>query len=194
MDVFSQSNGICGSLSVFLAMKYLVTANHSFLWISIALLPLSFFFDVIDGQIARWRHMVSPLGQELDSLADLISFGVAPAVLGFAVGLQELFDIVLLTFFIACCVSRLARFNSTAADMVDPKLMKVKYFEGIPSPTAGLTVTMLIGWVVHRGWLGENVAGGVVQVVGNQSMHPISVVYFILGSMMVSKRLRVPKP
>lgn len=52
--------------------------------------------------MARWRRTESLIGQELDSLSDIISFGVAPAVLGFAIGLQGLFDVVILLYFVNC--------------------------------------------------------------------------------------------
>ena len=57
----------------------------------------------------------SVLGADLDSLADVISFGVAPAVLGFTLGLRGGWDMVILTYFVVCGVSRLARFNVTSS-------------------------------------------------------------------------------
>lgn len=74
----------------------------------------AFIFDVLDGRIARWRHEHSPLGRELDSLADILSFGAAPAALGFAAGLRGGWDWVALIYFVCCGVGRLARFNVTA--------------------------------------------------------------------------------
>jgi CDP-diacylglycerol--serine O-phosphatidyltransferase len=66
--------------------------------------------NILIRRIARWRRTESIMGQELDSLSDIISFGVAPAVLGFAIGLQGLFDVFILLYFVNCGVSRLARF------------------------------------------------------------------------------------
>jgi CDP-diacylglycerol--serine O-phosphatidyltransferase len=51
--------------------------------------PVAQVFDVLDGRIARWRHAASPMGRELDSLADVISFGVAPAAIAFAAGVNS---------------------------------------------------------------------------------------------------------
>ena len=53
------------------------------------MIAAAFVFDVLDGRIARWRHEHSPLGRELDSLADILSFGMAPAALGFAGGIAR---------------------------------------------------------------------------------------------------------
>ena len=83
------------------------------------------------------------LGADLDSLADVISFGVAPAVLGFTLGLRGGWDMVILTYFVVCGVSRLARFNVTAAALADANTGKVKYFEGTPIPTSILIVALL---------------------------------------------------
>ena len=90
--------------------------------------------DFADGRVARWRHKSSPLGADLDSLADVISFGMAPAALGFAVGLRGALDVAVLLYFVACGISRLARFNVTADALADES-GKVKYFEGTPIPT-----------------------------------------------------------
>src|SRR5207237_8462407 len=95
--------------------------------------PAALVFGVLDGRIARRRHTHSALGRELDSLADVISFGVAPAALGFAAGLRGGWDWVALLYFVCCGVSRLARYNVTAEMLSDGK-DKVAYFEGTPIP------------------------------------------------------------
>ena len=107
-----------------------------------ALLPVALVFDVLDGRIARWRQRHSPLGRELDSLADVISFGVAPAALAFAAGMQSRLDRAVLIYFVACGVSRLARYNVTAEELAGGR-DKVKYFEGTPIPTSVLLVVVL---------------------------------------------------
>ena len=70
--------------------------------------------DVGDGIVARGRRH-SPFGADLDSLADIVSFGVAPAVLGFTLGMRGGWDALVLCAFVCCGVSRLARYNVTAA-------------------------------------------------------------------------------
>src|SRR6185369_4769822 len=79
---------------------------------------------------------------ELDSLADVISFGVAPAVIGYGCGMQGLYDRVVLAYFVACGVSRLARYNVTAEALSGDE-GKVKYFEGTPIPTSLLLVALM---------------------------------------------------
>ena len=97
--------------------------------------------DLLDGYVARLdAKRQSRLGADLDSLADVISFGVAPAVLGFTLGLRGGWDMLILTYFVVCGVSRLARFNVTAAALADAATGKVKYFEGTPIPTSMLLV------------------------------------------------------
>ncbi len=73
----------------------------------------------------------------------MISFGVAPAVLGFTLGLRGGWDMFILTYFVVCGVSRLARFNATAAELTDADTGKVRYFEGTPIPTSVVIVLVL---------------------------------------------------
>jgi CDP-diacylglycerol--serine O-phosphatidyltransferase len=113
-DFFTLANAACGTACIFLAMQYAATETVSYYLWAAAMAPAAFIFDVFDGKIARWRQQHSALGRELDSLADVISFGVAPAVMGFAAGMQGGWDAAILLYFVCCGVSRLARFNVTA--------------------------------------------------------------------------------
>src|SRR5262245_35919366 len=142
-DLFTIANGCCGIVAVFHAMRYLATQDARSIYLSALLVPLAIVFDVLDGRIARWRHRASPLGRELDSLADLISFGVAPAAIAYAVGLNTAADQVVLVYFVLCGLSRLARYNVTAESMSDPS-GKVPYFEGTPIPTSVLPLALLL--------------------------------------------------
>lgn len=65
-------NGVCGSLSVFSCGRYLLTNDEAHLWQALALPLAGLIFDFMDGKVARWRKESSMLGQELDSLADLV--------------------------------------------------------------------------------------------------------------------------
>ncbi len=87
-DFFTLANAACGVATIFLAMIYVGNASAAHFFAAAATAPAALVFDVLDGRIARWRHTNSALGRELDSLADVISFGVAPAALGFAAGLR----------------------------------------------------------------------------------------------------------
>ena len=110
-------------------LDYLAAGNRRFLWTAFLLLPLALVCDILDGYVARLdRKRQSTLGADLDSLADVISFGVAPATLGFTLGLRGGWDMALLTYFVICGVSRLARFNVTASALADAETGKVKYF------------------------------------------------------------------
>jgi EAL domain-containing protein (putative c-di-GMP-specific phosphodiesterase class I) len=93
---FTIANGFCGVAALFWAMKFLATGTRVHLYMAALFVPLALVFDVLDGRIARWRHKSSPMGRELDSLADVISFGVAPAGIGFAAGLHSALDQLIL--------------------------------------------------------------------------------------------------
>jgi CDP-diacylglycerol--serine O-phosphatidyltransferase len=119
----------------------------------------------------------------------VISFGVAPAALGFAVGLRGALDAVVLLYFVACGISRLARFNATADELADES-GKVKYFEGTPIPTSVLIVLGL--WVMDaNALLGEHFLWGQWSTPLGR-LHPFSLVYLLSGSAMIST-WRIPK-
>jgi CDP-diacylglycerol---serine O-phosphatidyltransferase len=146
-------------------------------------------FDVLDGRIARWRQTSSALGRELDSLADVISFGVAPAALAYACGMQGFYDRVLLAYFVACGVSRLARYNVTA-DALSGGTGKVSYFEGTPIPTSILLVGML-ALAAYRNSIGERLWLGEIEFAGFR-LHWLTLTFALSGSLMIS-RIRIPK-
>jgi len=142
-DGFTLGNGACGTAALFFAMDHVRASSAGKVYAAGAFIVLALVFDVLDGRIARWRHSASPLGRELDSLADVISFGVAPAGLAFSVGLTGLWDSLVLLYFVACGISRLARYNVTAEAM-SAQAGKVTYFEGTPIPSSVLLVLLLV--------------------------------------------------
>ena len=87
-DWFTLANAVCGVGALFSVMTYLETSDVRHVYWASALVFAALVFDVLDGRIARWRQTSSPMGQELDSLADVISFGVAPAILAYGCGMQ----------------------------------------------------------------------------------------------------------
>jgi CDP-diacylglycerol--serine O-phosphatidyltransferase len=106
------------------------------------------FLDGIDGRIARLLKVTSKFGQELDSLADAISFGVAPAMLMYLWSLQhgERFGWAIALLFAVCSVLRLARFNTMVGQ--DLPHWAHNYFTGVPTPAgAGLAILPLIMWL-----------------------------------------------
>lgn len=114
-DFVTLGNAACGTCSIFFCLNFLENEMFiPYLHGAFLLLPLALFFDIFDGYVARYRENSSPYGSDLDSLADVISFAVAPAVLGFTLGLRGAWDACILAFFVCCGVSRLARYNVTA--------------------------------------------------------------------------------
>jgi CDP-diacylglycerol--serine O-phosphatidyltransferase len=193
-DALTIGNAACGTVCVFLCLDYLATGIPRLLGIAFLLLPLALVCDVLDGYVARRNpRRQSVLGADLDSLADVISFGVAPAVLGFTLGLRGGWDMLILTYFVVCGVSRLARFNVTASALADSDTGKVKYFEGTPIPTSVLIV-VLLGTAFWFGRIGEdNLWFGAYQI-GPAVLHPLALIFGLSGSAMISATLRIPKP
>lgn len=191
-DFFTLGNAACGVGAILLAMLFMASGERlHFLWAA-ALAPAAFILDVLDGRIARARHTHSALGRELDSLSDVISFGVAPAALGFAAGMQGGWDAAALIYFVCCGVSRLARYNVTAEQLAgDDTSGKVKYFEGTPIPTS-VVITAVLAWAAWTEQLGERLWFGSLQL-GPWELHPLALVYVLSGSLMISKTLRIPK-
>jgi CDP-diacylglycerol--serine O-phosphatidyltransferase len=190
-DVLTLANGCCGTAAVFLAMDYLREARPGAVQAAGLLVVGALLFDVMDGRVARWRHRASPLGRELDSLADVISFGVAPAALAYAVGMTGAGDVAALLYFTACGISRLARYNVTA-EALSAERDTVTHFEGTPIPTSVVLVVLLVA-LAGAGRIGAALPLGVVRL-GPVELHPLVLLYVLSGSLMISKTLRIPKP
>jgi CDP-diacylglycerol--serine O-phosphatidyltransferase len=188
-DWFTLANAICGTGALFSMLTYLQEHNVRHIFYACGLVFAAFIFDILDGRIARWQQKNSLMGRELDSLADIISFGVAPVVIAYGCGMQGLFDRIVLTYFVACGVSRLARYNVTA-EALSGEEGKVRYFEGTPIPTSLLLVMVLL-WAASQGavygllWFGALLIGGF-------TLHPLVLMFALSGSLMVS-RIRFPK-
>src|SRR5258708_2396315 len=157
-DLFTLANATCGVAGIFCAMVYVGSQSLARFLSAAMLAPAALVFDALDGRIARWRHQHSALGRELDSLADVISFGVAPAALGFAAGLRGAWDWVALIYFVCCGVSRLARYNVTA-ESLSAGQDKVAYFEGTPIPTSVL-LTGVLALAAWQGRVGDELYWG----------------------------------
>jgi len=190
-DFFTLANGASGTAAIFLAMEHMREPGPGRVYAAAVLVIAALVFDVLDGRIARRRHSSSPLGRELDSLADVISFGVAPAALAFAVGMHEELDAIALLYFVACGISRLARYNVTAAELSDEG-GKVAYFEGTPIPTS-IVLVLLLAALAWFGRTGPDLPGGVVGI-GSADLHPLVLLFVLSGSLMISKTIKIPKP
>ena len=189
-DVFTLINASCGTISIFLCLNYIAEDQRRYLWIAFLLLPTALVCDILDGYVARRFGRQSILGMELDSLADVVSFGVAPAVLGFTLGLRGLWDVLVLVYFVVCGISRLARFNITASDLSDPT-GKVKHFEGTPIPTS-IWIVILLGIAFGFNQTGTEIWFGSLRF-GPATLHPFVLFYAASGSAMIST-LKIPKP
>ena len=190
-DLLTLGNAICGTVSIFACLSYIAGEQSQWLWTAFVLPIFAFVFDSLDGYVARLtKSRGSWLGADLDSLADVVSFGVAPAVLGYTLGLRGLWDTVLLSFFVCCGISRLARFNVTADSLRNVATGKVKYFEGLPIPSSILLVGLMallfqLGLTGDHFWLGDH------KLLGRH-FHPFSLLFGVSGAMMIST-IKVPK-
>ncbi len=189
-DLLTLGNAACGVAAVFLAMAYMGSGSLAQFMAAAALAPAAFVFDVFDGQVARWRRSQSSMGRELDSLADIVSFGVAPAALGYAAGLRGGWDVAILIYFVCCGVARLARFNVTA-ESLSVGSNKVAYFEGTPIPTS-IVLTAVLAFAAWQGHIGPDLYGG--ELALGWDWHPMSLLFALSGTLMISKTLHVPKP
>ena len=131
--------GLCLGLS---SIKFALDANYS---MSIIAIGFAAILDTLDGRVARLIKGTSKVGKELDSLTDVISFGVAPGFIMYFWSLNEFgkFGWMLVLIYTVCCALRLARFNLTI--VAEFETWKINYFEGVPSPAAaGLVLLPLI--------------------------------------------------
>ncbi|SPO30670.1 related to CHO1 - CDP-diacylglycerol serine O-phosphatidyltransferase [Ustilago trichophora] len=155
-DAFTLMNAFCGAQSLFASARYLITSDPKHAWLALWFPLFGAIFDLLDGKVARWRKSSSMLGQELDSLADSLSFGAAPAFAAYALGLRGGLDSFILTLFVCAGVARLARFNVTAASIPHDSTGKARYFEGLPIPSSlvlvgGMAVCLLTGRIEPGG-------------------------------------------
>lgn len=189
-DVLTLGNAASGVAAILFSLLFMESRSPEHFFAAAAFTPAALLFDWFDGRVARWRHRQSPLGRELDSLADIISFGVAPAVLGFAAGLRGGWDWLVLIYFVCCGVARLARFNVTA-EVLSAGGEKVAYFEGTPIPTTFL-LTAVLAVAAWQGRLGDDLWWG-SWTIGPAIVHPLSLLFVLSGTLMISKTLRIPK-
>ena len=131
--------GVCLGLS---SIKFALDANYT---MSVIAIGFAAILDTLDGRVARLIKGTSQVGKELDSLTDVISFGVAPGFIMYFWALNELGKIgwMVVLIYVVCCALRLARFNLTLIE--ENESWKINFFEGVPSPAAaGLILLPLI--------------------------------------------------
>ena len=156
-NLLTAGNLACGFFALTWIFKYQEGGDFEPIRTAIRLILAAFAFDLFDGRLARLAHKESRFGREFDSIADIVSFGVAPAFLIYRIVLQE-FDSgwVIAAFYLVCGGIRLARFNVLSAR---PGGADEREFVGFPIPSAAalvVSVTMLIMWMVgHDQTLGN---------------------------------------
>ena len=128
-SLFTLANMMCGFVAILVSIR----GDHT---LAAVLIGLSIVFDITDGAVARLVGAVTPFGLQFDSLADLVSFGMAPALIAFTLFSEgrdgwDPAGWVVCGLWLACAAIRLARFNTT----IDPTADK-RYFTGLPSPGA----------------------------------------------------------
>ena len=131
--------GVCLGLS---SIKFAIDLNYS---IAVIAIGFAAILDTLDGRVARLIKVTSKFGKELDSLTDVISFGVAPGFVMYFWTLNEIgkFGWMFVLIYTVCCALRLARFNLTQID--ESQSWKINFFEGVPSPAAaGLVLLPLV--------------------------------------------------
>ena len=131
--------GVCLGLS---SIKFAIDLNYSMAVIAIGIASI---LDTLDGRVARLIKGTSKVGKELDSLTDVISFGVAPSFIMYFWSINELgkFGWMFVLIYTVCCALRLARFNLTTIE--ENESWKINFFQGVPSPAAaGLVLLPLI--------------------------------------------------
>jgi len=131
--------GVCLGLS---SIKFAIDTNYA---MSVIAIGFAAILDTLDGRVARLIKGTSKVGKELDSLTDVISFGVAPGFIMYFWALNEIGKLgwMFVLIYSVCCALRLARFNLTTIE--ENETWKINFFEGVPSPAAaGLVLLPLI--------------------------------------------------
>lgn len=192
-DFITMMNCFSGFYSIVSCLRFTLTGIPHYVQRAHFFIFLGMCFDFFDGKVARLRNRSSLMGQELDSLADLVSFGVAPAAIAFAIGFQTTVDVLVLSFFVLCGLARLARFNVTVAQLPKDVSGKSKYFEGLPMPTT-LALVATMAFLVREGLILDNLPYSIWRQGKYFEFHPAIIIFFIHGCGMVSKSLKIPKP
>ena len=125
-DFFTVANLSCGIVSIIMSIEGNFVLSATLLFIAV-------IFDILDGKVAGLMHQKNSFGKQIDSMSDLISFGVAPMFLFYALQTPAPWVSVLLLFFITCGMFRLARYNVSEA----------QGFEGVPITVNGVLFPVL---------------------------------------------------
>jgi CDP-diacylglycerol--serine O-phosphatidyltransferase len=150
------------SAALFAGFYAIVQAMNSHFELSAIAIFIAMVMDGLDGRVARMTNTQSAFGAEYDSLSDMVSFGVAPALIMYTWALQPMRKLGWIAAFIycACAALRLARFNTKLDDENQDK----RYFQGLPSPAAAALLAGFV-WVSYEyNVTGREIFFGVIQV------------------------------
>lgn len=192
-DFITLLNGFSGFYSIVSCLRFALTGKTHYVTRAQFFVLLGLFFDFFDGRVARLRSKSSLMGQELDSLADLISFGVSPAIIAFSIGFRSTVDTLILAFWVLCGLTRLARFNVSTNNIPKDSTGKIQYFEGLPVPTNLIWVGFMAA-LVYLGKILDQLPGGFVFEGTSFRFHRICIFFILQGCGEISKSLKIPKP
>lgn len=192
-DFITLLNGFSGFYSIISCLRFALTGKTHYVQRAHFFICLGLFFDFFDGRVARLRNKSSLMGQELDSLADLISFSVSPAIIAFAIGFRSTFDVLILSFWVLCGLTRLARFNVSTNNIPKDDTGKSKYFEGLPVPS-NLVWVAFMAYLVYKDYILDNLPGRILFEGTFAEFHVVTVGFFFQGCAEISKSLKIPKP
>lgn len=178
-SIFTMGNMLMGFISILFSAKYVPAyGDHDFLIIAGVLIFIGAIFDACDGAIARALDVESEIGMQLDSLADAVSYGIAPGVLAYQsylYRLPEIFSIstgmIVAAVFPVCAIYRLARFNCEEGG---------SGFTGLPSPPAGIIVSIVPAlYCVNVLFVGD--------LYYDVNLYAYTVFYVLIALLMISK-------
>lgn len=192
-DFITLLNGFSGFYSIISCMRYALTGQTHYVQRAHFFICLGLFFDFFDGRVARLRNKASLMGQELDSLADLISFSVSPGIIAFSIGFRSTVDVLLLSFWVLCGLTRLARFNISTNNIPKDSTGKLQYFEGLPVPS-NLVWVVFMSALVYTGRILDKLPGGKLFEGSFAEFHIVALGFALQGCAEISKSLRIPKP
>lgn len=192
-DFITLLNGFSGFYSIISCLRYGLTGQSHYVQRAHFFICLGLFFDFFDGRVARIRNKSSLMGQELDSLADLISFSVSPAIIAFAIGFRTTIDTLFLLYWVLCGLTRLARFNVLTNNIPKDATGKLQYFEGLPVPL-NLVWVVFMAFLVYTDRTLENLPGPIFFKGTFAEVHAISFGFIVQGCGEISKSLHIPKP
>ena len=177
-NLFTTGNLFCGFWAIISVFQ------EKFFYAAVAIL-LASVFDVLDGKVARLSGSTSKFGVQYDSLADLVSFGIAPALLAFSWALRPYgkFGWLAAFLFVVCGALRLARFN------IQSSSGEVKYFKGLPIPAAALMIALTILLyleLIETDWVKDIAVLGMIYVLAFLMVSNIR--YFSFKELDLAKR------